>query len=149
MSNITWIVPEPPKDWGYFNPNKRSLLFKVTLKDISAPNGYMYYGAKRTLQSKKERIEDGYVGSLGKNAKTFKTKELANKFKHLFATSEEVIVEVLEYGNKEDIGYGEIKMLKEVDNGRGAALSEEWFNSTNGGGQNARGFGTLDGMIKT
>ena len=26
---------------------------------------------------------------------------------------------------------------------------EEWFNSTNGGGQNARGFGTLDGMIKT
>ena len=149
MSNITWIVPEPPKDWGYFNPNKRSLLFKVTLKDISAPNGYMYYGAKRTLQSKKERIEDGYVGSLGKNAKTFKTIELANKFKHLFATSEEVIVEVLEYGNKEDIGYGEIKMLKEVDNGRGAALSEEWFNSTNGGGQNARGFGTLDGMIKT
>lgn len=144
-TRITWIIPPAPKDWGYHNPNNRSYKFKITFKTYGG--NYKYYGGKRTLQSKNEIIKDGYIGSLGKNALKDKTIKLAKEFKELYATSEEVVIEILEYGNKQDIGYGECKMLREANNGDGAAASEDWFNSTNGGGEDSQGYARLADML--
>ena len=147
---IKWIIPEPPKDWGYHNPNNKSYLFRVKMRCYTIPpglhnsgkpipSGYMNYGGKRTLQSANEEIGT-YIGSLGKDCKTELSKEIEKVFRELYATSEEVIVEILEYGNLADIGYGESKMLREVGNGVGAASMNNWFNQTNGGGTGTQGF---------
>ena len=147
---IKWIIPEPPKDWGYHNPNNKSYLFRVKMRCYTIPpglhnsgkpipSGYMNYGGKRTLQSANEEIGT-YIGSLGKDCKTELSREIEKVFRELYATSEEVIVEILEYGNLADIGYGESKMLREVGNGVGAASMNNWFNQTNGGGTATQGF---------
>ncbi len=139
MTNrIQWKNATPPDDWGWGTENK-SLSFLVKMKcDIipkglkgagkPVPGGYMFYGGKRTLQSKKETIGE-YIGSIENEA-----------YNELYATSEEVIVEIIDYDNLFNIGYGESKMLREAENMNGAAASLNWFNSTNGGGTGTQGY---------
>lgn len=146
---IEWINATPPDDWGWGTENK-SFLFDVQMLDFDGK--LMHYGAKRTLQSPKEVIKNGYIGSLGVNAKKIKTINNAEKFSMLFAKSKKVIVEILEYGNKPDIGTGESKLLHEAQNEEGvvvgAAAADNWFNSTNGGGADSQGYTSTIGMEK-
>ena len=145
---IIWINATPPDDWGWGTENK-SYKFTVKMKckkipkglkgaGKPVPGGYMFYGGKRTLESKKETVGQ-YVGSIGKDVKTELSKFIAKKYRELYATSEEVIVEI-NYGNSGDSGYGESKMLREAENMKGAAASEIWFNQTNGGGTDTQGY---------
>lgn len=155
---ITWINDTPPDNWGWGTENK-SYSFNVKMKCEIIPKGlkgagkpvaggYMFYGGKRKLQSEKETIGQ-YIGSIGKDVKTELSKFIAKKYRELYATSEEVIVEIIDYDNFDNIGYGESKMLREAENMNGAAASEIWFNQTNGGGTGTQGYTKVPEMKLT
>ena len=137
-ARIEWINKVPPKGWGWGTKNKSYLiLIKMKCKKIPkglkgegkpVPGGYMYYGGKRTLQSKKETIGQ-YIGSI-----------VNEEYNELYATSEEVTVIILYYDNFGNIGYGESKLLRDAENMNGAAASLNWFNRTNGGGTGTQGY---------
>ena len=61
-----------------------------------------------------------------------------------FAFCDKIEYEILDYGTASDMGAKETKMLQEVDNGknqkRGAAVSDLWYNKTNGGGKYGKGY---------
>jgi len=141
---IEWVNKVPPKGWGWETENK-SYLFLVKMKckiipkglkgaGKPVPGGYMFYGGKRKLQSKKETIGQ-YIGSIESEA-----------YNELYATSEEVTVIILDYDNFENIGYGESKLLRDAENMAGAATSLNWFNSTNGGGTGTQGYTKVPDM---
>jgi len=135
---IEWINKVPPKGWGWGTENK-SYLFLVKMKcekipkglkggGKPVPGGYMFYAGKRTLRSKKETIGQ-YIGSI-----------VSEEYNELYATSDEVTVEIIAYDNFENIGYGESKLLRDAENMNGAAASDNWFNQTNGGGTGTQGY---------
>ena len=118
---ITRINATPPLGW----PSKetRSYLFKVSMW-CSENSCWMYYGGKRTLENLDETV-GAYVGSSD-----------VPEYNRLYATSEEVKIEYLNFDNKKNIGTGEIEMLTNAN----ASKSPQWFNQTNGGGADSKGF---------
>ena len=118
---IERINATPPLGW----PSKESCsyLFKVSMW-CSENSCWMYYGGKRTLKTLDEEL-GAYVGSSD-----------VPEYNRLYATSEKVKIEYLNFDNKKNIGTGEVEMLTNVN----AAKSQQWFNQTNGGGSDSKGF---------
>ena len=70
------------------------------------------------------------------------------EFRKDFATRKIIKLEILQYGTKNDMAYGERKMLAEADSGKGAKKSPNWYNKSNGGGKFANGWITNDPLDK-
>jgi len=126
---IKWIKGNRPKGWPCFDLDKdgneikpgHSFKFKVSM--LFEGNWY-FYGAKRTVE-RGERIDEVYTGS-----------SEVKKYREMFAKAEAVIVEILGYGTKKQIGYGESKLLRDNQ----AAELDTWFNQTPGGGTDTQGY---------
>ena len=70
------------------------------------------------------------------------------EFRKDFATRKIIKFEILQYGTKNDMAYGERKMLAKADSGKGAKKSSNWYNKSNGGGKFANGWITNDPLDK-
>ena len=117
---VGWPCFDLDKDGNEIKPG-HSFKFKVSMLFHGK---WYYYGAKRTVINY-EKIDEKYVGS-----------SEDKEYREIYARAEKVIVEILDYGTKKQIGYGESKLLRDNK----ASELDEWFNHTSGGGTDTQGY---------
>lgn len=139
MKRFTYNIPKPPKNYdGY--------LFLLEMWDEERQL-MMKYGGRRMERFKKGYSDVySYCGTLNDETKSYVLKLLAH--------SKKVIITVIKYDDKFNIGYGESKMLRDAigvdkdgNETQGAAASVDWINETDGGGLYTQGYTTWQKIV--
>ena len=117
MNNrITRTIPELPEEYEAY-----LYLWKIWIEQTEK---WKYYAGRR---HKQYHVSDYWHSSDDED------------FKHDLARRKKIEFEILKYGNHEEMGLEETKILKQADGGKGAATSDDWYNKSNGGGLYSKG----------
>jgi len=117
MNNrIKRTIPELPEKYEAY-----LYLWKIWIEELEK---WKYYAGRR---HKQYHVSDYWHSSDDKD------------FINDLARRKKIEFEILKYGTHEEMGMEETKLLKQVDGGRGAATSDDWYNKSNGGGLYSKG----------